>query len=579
MLATKLNGEVFLWECMGLTPSYIEILQQQWMQDDLSTITNTYPDHEDLQGPAGINIPQVMTQFIPPKSVLVTSEEQMLPILREAAKQQETKLRSINWIDAGLFAPDLLSRFPYEEHPYNIALVLEMAAELDIDQDFAMKEMADRVVADLGVLKVSPVAVIRGRELEFTNGMSANERFGCMANWQRMGYDTQDPKKQPGVWLSIVVNNRADRVSRSKVFSNMLVNNLMTDFNLLIGTNLDGLQSYIKDDWQDYSENLSLWIAPVGEEKADSPLMVLTQAALRFRLLISRHEIEQELNKTLVSLGINETNVTQYLSDPDKMKQDFSEDIKDSENLVQHVKKRLKILKEFDCLASRAANATSYDKPLDQAFKLQMLKWFEQKFIVIEDIHATGEEIIATIIKATPPGIFNRVMGVQNIKGTGLDFVYRWQAWGLCHDACCKLRSENPVVATEGLQELTGIKDFGSLSEEFVNETLTVARKSGEAQTERFQAGFNVIGQNLKVAMEQISTTSEKHNSGGWIDKFIGLIEAFSDTGDAVDRRKKANRIYKDMEDERISHAQAALELQALNKRQKGGWLLKRWKR
>ncbi len=33
---------------------------------DKATIINTYPDHEDVQGPAGIDIPRVMTEFIAP---------------------------------------------------------------------------------------------------------------------------------------------------------------------------------------------------------------------------------------------------------------------------------------------------------------------------------------------------------------------------------------------------------------------------------------------------------------------------------------------------------------------------------
>ena len=40
-----------------------------------------------------------------------------------------------------------------------------------------------------------------------------------------------------------------------------------------------------------------------------------------------------------------------------------------------------------------------------------------------------GCEIIELIGQLTPPGFLNRIMGIQNIKGTGLDFVYRWQAW------------------------------------------------------------------------------------------------------------------------------------------------------
>ena len=107
--------------------------------------------------------------------------------------------------------------------------------------------MADRVVPDLGVLKASPVASVRSRRLEFVNGMSANERFGCLGNWERMGFAQQDPYEQPAVWLMTVVNNRADRVPRSKVFASILVRDIVADVHVLIGTNLDGLSSYIRE--------------------------------------------------------------------------------------------------------------------------------------------------------------------------------------------------------------------------------------------------------------------------------------------------------------------------------------------
>lgn len=45
------------------------------------------------------------------------------------------------------------------------------------------------------------------------------------------------------------------------------------------------------------------------------------------------------------------------------------------------------------------------------------------------------------------------------------------------------------------------------------------------------------------------------------------------DAGDAVRRRKRANRIYRDLAEERISGERAVKELKTLNRRQKGGWL------
>ncbi|MDP6357865.1 MAG: hypothetical protein QF473_22315 [Planctomycetota bacterium] len=57
--------------------------------------------------------------------------------------------------------------------------------------------------------------------------------------------------------------------------------------------------------------------------------------------------------------------------------------------------------------------------------------------------------------------------------------------------------------------------------------------------------------------------------------RIIDFIEAFLDAGDAVRRRKQADRIYRDLTAERISQDRAALELHALTQRQKGGWLSK----
>ena len=55
-LGRRFGARVFLWECMALQPDLVNLLQSQWMRDDYSTITNAYPDHEDVQGPTGVDV-------------------------------------------------------------------------------------------------------------------------------------------------------------------------------------------------------------------------------------------------------------------------------------------------------------------------------------------------------------------------------------------------------------------------------------------------------------------------------------------------------------------------------------------
>ena len=96
-----------------------------------------------------------MASFIPAKGVLVTSEKEMKPILRSAAAESHTRFVSADWKQAGMLTKDVLERFPYEEHPNNISLLLTLMEELESDPNFALKEMADRVVPDIGVLRFS----------------------------------------------------------------------------------------------------------------------------------------------------------------------------------------------------------------------------------------------------------------------------------------------------------------------------------------------------------------------------------------------------------------------------------------
>ena len=575
--AVGLNADVFLWECMALTPSYVRILQQHWVRDDLSTITNTFPDHEDIQGPAGVNIPEVMTNFIPRSGTLITSEEQMLPILREAAMERSTRLEQVGWLEAGLLTPDVLQRFPYDEHPHNIALVLRLGQELGIAPEFALKEMADRVVPDLGVLKTYPQADIKGRRLVFVNGMSANERFGCLGNWVRMGFDRQDPQAEPGVWLSTVVNNRADRVARSRVFAGILVNDISADRHFLIGSNLQGLMGYIEEAWAKYVPALSLW--PDGGQGGNASAQALLQGfAKRYRVASSEEGVRQRLQAMLHGLGLPDA---APLLDLWQQPQALSAALA-ATNLEAHaldlasaVQRLFDELQEYQALDAKVAAATAQDhKPLDQALHQLLHTWFKRRIVVVHDFHTTGDGVIDIIRGETPPGILNRVMGIQNIKGTGLDFVYRWQAWDTCHQACAKLRSGKAALMEQGLHELAAFQEFGLLCDEHVRETIKLAQASAAMQRESFQAALKVIASNLDSALEDVRAKMGVVRQSGWMTQVLEGVEALLDAGDAVTRRKTADQIYRDLIDERISVERAVLELQTLNKRQKGGWLL-----
>ncbi|HFD12079.1 MAG TPA: hypothetical protein ENJ32_06395 [Crenotrichaceae bacterium] len=569
-LSDKLDCEVFLWECMGLTPSYIDILQRQWMRDDISTITNTYPDHEDLQGPAGINIPEVMTQFIPQNSTLITSEEQMLPVLKAAAHQRNVHFRSVSWLEAGMLADDVLKRFPYDEHPFNIALVMALGEELGVDRDFSLKEMADRVVADIGVLKTFPCAPWRGRRLEFINGMSANERFGCLGNWQRMGLDKISMDEHPDTWVTIVVNNRADRIARSRVFASIIVKDIHFDRCVLIGNNLAGMVGYIKEAWEE-------WVKTISLQSTDEPAQaILLRMAERFRIPHNLQLFEKQFQAMLQGQQseINQAELVGLIDQPERLAQKLEEyEVPHRKEILQFLKIGQALLDRYQDLSAKLHQQGTVSDNVQQTFKDLLWQWFEQKLVVVEDYHATGNQVIEKICDSTPPGFYNRIMGMQNIKGTGLDFVYRWQAWETCYKACLQLQSNSVSESSKGLTALALFQDFGYLAVETVTETVEKLLISPLAQNEHYQSELEQIQSNVEQSLMLLRNDHSRQGSThSWSSKLSQSIEAFLDAGDAVKRRKRSDQVYQDLVNERISHDRAVLELQTLNKRQKGGW-------
>lgn len=560
--ARGLGARVFLWECMGLTPSYVRVLQKDWMRDDISTITNTYPDHEDVQGPAGRNIPEVMTQFIPDRGILLTTEEEMLPILRQGAELSRTRLRPVGWKEAGLIHQSLLDRFPYAEHPFNIALVTAMADELGLGPDYAVKEMSDRVVADLGVLKIYPRSTIEGRTLEFVMGMSANERFGAMGNWQRMGFAAHGLDNDPGIYISTVVNNRADRVPRSRVFARILVEDVSADRHVLIGSNIDGLLGFIDESWAEFAAKLSL----ADEDRA--PLEVLAAEARRQRVPLSAGEVAGRLAAMVKPCGERiSTEAALAAAVSGTLAQTLTEaGVDQAEHIAAHDAELRGQLQEYEALRAKvsAGGGAQHDAEMREFLR----KCFMAKLVPVREYYTPGEEIVRLVARTTPPGLVNRIMGMQNIKGTGLDWVYRWQAWEACHKACQQARDSDPGVAQRGLDFLSAFQEYGVLSEAMIRATIAALREAGAPET-RLDA---VLGR-LEAQLGVFEGTVGGGDSGGGGGKLGELVEAFLDSTDAVRRRRSADRIYRELIDEQISSQRAAVELKKLTARQKGGWL------
>ncbi|WP_133130605.1 hypothetical protein [Legionella yabuuchiae] len=568
-LAQRMDVDVFLWECMGLTPSYIEILQRQWTKDDISTITNTYPDHEDIQGPSGINVAESITHFINPGSKLITSEEQMLPVLAEASKQLNTDLIAVDWVNTGLVTPDILERFPYEEHSVNVALVLKLSENLGIEPSFALKAITERLIPDIGAFKRFPSAPIQTRNLIFVNAMSANERYGCLKSWEKMNLHQHDPYDHYDEWLTTLVNNRADRVDRSQAFAEMMVENLNVDKHVLVGSNLRGLQGYLDQAWKNYETSINLW--PENTDHFEEERVI--RYAKRMRITYHKKSVQKRLQAMLQGVA-PEQEISAFVKLWDSVEQ-LSEALKESDlrpwqdAILKAHNQNLKNYQQFKSFLNTAKNAeTSEHETLNQAFRKLMHDWFFDKLFVIEHLEASGDYINMQIQQITPPGYKNTVVGIQNIKGPGLAVVRDWLAWERCFNACEKTKQKNISEIKEGLEALDAFEEFNILCEEYVHKTMKDLNQRPIAEKEWYQTKITQILARLETRMIAIQRQIQTEPQPSWRTAIQATVARLLDIYKGVQRRRVADKIYEDLAEGRISHAKAIDELQKLNRSQ-----------
>jgi gamma-polyglutamate synthase len=576
-LARRFHVGVFLWECMALQPDLVNVLQEQWVRDDYSTITNAYPDHEDVQGPAGMDVAQCISEFVPTEGRLFTAEDQMLPILRERAKARRTSIRAIGGREASLIADDVLARYPYHEHPKNIALVCALAQALGIPTAVALVEMADHVVPDLGVLKTYPRVPYAGRTVAFTNGMSANERTGALSNWVRMGFDKHEVDDDPQRFIVTVVNNRADRVARSEVFARFVVQDIAAHKHVLIGTNVSGLLGFVMDA---LSKHL-VEIAP-SRDLAGAPAArhatVMTRLERAFKKLKVGDPTPESVAKELAALGLPALDprlLAQLLSvaspeeDYTAARRAVGEGIDASYSaearafVVSTIARRRAVVAVH---ATVRASLTADPARVDALFTKTYRAMFEESVVALHDSTLTGDQVVDAVVRSAPPGARVDIMGVQNIKGTGLDFVYRWVSLDTVERALAKVKGTDPAKQDEGLRELLTHDDFGLVDARYAHDVIASLDRPGE-QT---RAVLSRIEGLVEAKTRALSATRSRTA----VDVVRGVIGKTFDYLDSVRRQRMAREVVEDLVAGRLSHAAAAVEMRNVVARAKGGWAL-----
>ena len=549
--ATKVKADVFLWECMGLTPRYVKILRN-WMDDNFSTITNAYPDHEDTLGPTGIDVANETSHFIGENSLVFTSEQNMNPILELNAKQKNANLIQVHWADGLQITDDIRSLYPYQEHPSNIALVCKMAEHIGLNKDYVFKETSARIVPDIGVLKHFTEAPIGKISQSFVNSMSANERLATLENWQRLKLErlNNDPKNQ----VIALINNRNDRVARSKVFAAMLSNDLRFDRVVVIGSNVEGFYSYFLDAFIERVEKLIEINDLESLDKLLEQFNLLTRAEVRARFRIAYGSVAAENLLTLSEGVVNKSYI-----------KEITGEIPDQE--LTTILYTLRIYYQrmhLDYLKSDIAKNS-------KEIKERLISILQSKVTLLDDSNISADEITNSIADLALPNTHQVVVGMQNIKGAGLNYVYAWQQWQKISQTITNMLSKH-CTAKEfrtALTSLNMIVSFNLLETDYLKQKLDILKKSQLAQNEFCQAEITTLQEKVN---EEYLKVDEENSQSRPTRYFNQVIESFLDAGAAVKRKKRAIQIYNDIAEQRITLEKAIKLLSEMNRNQKSGW-------
>lgn len=247
------------------------------------------------------------------------------------------------------------------------------------------------------------------------------------------------------------------------------------------------MQGYIAEARDRAVDDLHLW--PERESSADrSPEQTLKEICNRHRWPTEPQHVQDRLAVMLTAL-LPESKAlstrTELLEDwreigslTERIQQlDADEELASA--VIKYHSQAVKALNEYERLLTRVRNSRpEQHAEITREFRELLKSWLTDKIVVVEDYHAAGEQVIQQIVEATPPGFRNRVMGIQNIKGTGLDFVYRFQAWNVCHALCRRLLSADKTDALAALRELSQYTDFDLLSEKCTLDSIAHAERT-----------------------------------------------------------------------------------------------------
>jgi hypothetical protein len=209
------------------------------------------------------------------------------------------------------------------------------------------------------------------------------------------------------------------------------------------------------------------------------------------------------------------------------------------------------------------------------AFEAAYRAMWMETIVPLHDSALTGDQIIDAVAKSVPPRAHASIMGVQNIKGTGLDFVYRWVSADTTTRALGLVQSAQTTDRERGLRDLMLQDDYGLVDAAMALDALKVARGGAAAGASSGLPYDAVIARLEEIVATRLArlTAHRKASAGERVRAFIGKT---FDYMDSIRRQNMASSVLDDLVAGRVSHAAAAIRMRDIVARAKGAWMTKR---
>ncbi|MDQ0254443.1 poly-gamma-glutamate synthase PgsB/CapB [Evansella vedderi] len=203
------GADSLVTECMAVNPEYQQVFEDEFVQANITVITNVIEDHLDLMGPSLDDIAEALSGTIPYNGHLIISDSPYNESFMSIAEKRNTK---VIIADEAQIDEEYLKKFPYMIFPQNAALALAVAHVLEIDEETALQGMLN-AQPDPGAMRVHQFGPYHSPTY-FFNGFAANDPTSTLNIWKRI--NTLD---YPTDHATVIMNCRNDRVDRTIQFA------------------------------------------------------------------------------------------------------------------------------------------------------------------------------------------------------------------------------------------------------------------------------------------------------------------------------------------------------------------------